>query len=73
MGLHPKHERLGRIVCGCVLREAPAAGGRRHHHFTGVLRDLTGNIWECDHDHAEQDAAHECARVEHARRVLLET
>jgi len=64
-----KRERLGRIVCGCELRQAPATGGRRHHHFTAVLRDLAGNIWECEHPHADQDEAHECARVEYAQRT----
>jgi len=33
-----------------------------------VLRDLAGNVWECEHLHAEQDEAHECARGEYARR-----
>ena len=66
-----KRERLGRIVCGCELRQSPAAGGRRHHHFTAVLRDLAGNIWECEHPHTDQDEAHECARAEYARREPL--
>jgi hypothetical protein len=64
-------ERLGPIVYGCVLREAHAAGGRRHHHYTGVLRDFKGNVWECEHLHPQQEEAHECARVEHARRATL--
>jgi len=67
--LKAEHERLGRIVCGCELREAPASGGRRHHHFTAVLRDFVGNVWECDHLHIEQDEAHECARTEYSVRV----
>jgi hypothetical protein len=62
-------ERLGRIVCGCQLREAPATGGRRHHHFTAVLRDLAGNVWECEHRHTEQEEAHACARAEYALRA----
>jgi hypothetical protein len=65
------HERLGPIVYGCVLREAHAAGGRRHHHYTGVLRDFKGNVWECEHTHPQQEEAHECARAEHARRATL--
>ena len=64
------HERLGRVVCGCELREASATGGRRHHHYTSVLRDLAGNVWECEHLHPKQEDAHECARVEYARRTL---
>jgi hypothetical protein len=64
-------ERLGRVVCGCELREVPAAGGRRHHHYTGVLRDFKGNVWECEHIHPQQEEAHECARAEHARRATL--
>ena len=64
-----ERERLGRIVCGCELREAPATGGRRHHHFAAVLRDQAGNIWVCEHRRAEQDEAHACARAEYARRT----
>jgi hypothetical protein len=64
-------ERLGRIVCGCELRQAHATGGRRHHHYTGVLRDFKGNVWECEHLHTQQEEAHECARAEHARRAAL--
>jgi len=35
-----------------------------------VLRDLGGNVWECEHLHHEQEGAHECARAESARRAL---
>jgi len=56
-------------VCGCELREAPAAGGRRHHHFTAVLRDFVGNVWECEHLHIDQDEAHKCAKAEYGVRV----
>jgi hypothetical protein len=34
-----------------------------------VLRDQAGNIWVCEHRHAEQDEAHACARAEYARRT----
>lgn len=64
-------ERLGPIVYGCVLREAQSSGGRRHHHYIGVLRDFKGNVWECEHLHPRQEEAHECARAEHARRATL--
>jgi len=64
-------ERLGPVVCGCVLREAPATGGRRHHRYVGVLRDFKGNVWECEHLHPRQEEAHECARTEQARRATL--
>lgn len=67
-----RRERLGRVVCGCELREAPGTGGRRHHHYRAVLRDFVGNLWECEHEHADRDAAQECARAEYARRVELE-
>jgi len=69
LGRNEERERLGRIVCGCELRESPATGGRRHHHFAAVLRDLAGNVWACEHRHTEQEDAHECARAEFERRA----
>jgi hypothetical protein len=69
LGRAAERERLGRIVCGCELRESPATGGRRHHHFAAVLRDLAGNVWACEHRHTEQDDAHACARAEFERRA----
>jgi len=69
LGRNEERERLGRIVCGCELRESPATGGRRHHHFAAVLRDLAGNVWACEHSHSDQEDAHACARTEFARRT----
>lgn len=60
---------LGDVVAGCVLREVAIAGPGRHHHYTGVLRDQIGNLWECYDHHTRQDQACECAALELARRV----
>ncbi len=54
---------------GCELCEVPATGGRRHHYFAAVLRDLAGNVWKCSHQHVEQDEAHTCAKHEYAQQV----
>ena len=66
-----RRERIGQVQVGCELREEPAAGGRRHHYFRGVLRDVVGNLWICAHEHPQQDEAHACARIEFDRRVEL--
>ena len=65
----PKREQLGVVVAGCELRELPATGGRRHHYFTAVLRDLTGNLWACGDQHSDPAEAQSCARREYERRV----
>jgi hypothetical protein len=59
------------VQAGCELRELPAEGGRRHHFFRAVLRDLIGNVWHCDDRHANQEEAHVCAKAELARRMDL--
>ena len=64
-----ERERLGRVLAGCELRELPAAGGRRHHYFTAVLRDLIGNLWACADQHRDRDEAQACARAEYERRL----
>ncbi len=57
------------MLAGCELHEVPAAGGRRHHYFTAILRDLIGNLWACADEHADQDEAQACARTEYDRRL----
>lgn len=62
-------EWLGEVIAGCELREVKSTGAGRHHYYRSVLRDLIGNVWECEDRHRDQDAAHDCARTELARRV----
>ena len=68
--LQPARSVLGPVVVACELRQANVArSAGRPHYFRSVLRDQIGTLWECEHQHQDQDDAHACAKVEYERRI----